>query len=119
MKKLALMFLLSITFLSCEKNLPDVPENEIPIWLKTRISQDEQKIKENPKFMTSWGAWIRYKWQSEYYFEYNNILSSTTIVPISEKGDSLYKNANETNMKYYNEKCCKQYVWKAPNYKEY
>ena len=112
------MFFFSLIFFSCEKNSL-VPENEIPDWLKTRISQDELKIQESPKYMTSWGAWIRYKWQNDYYFEYNNIMSSTTIVPISENGDSLYKSANETNMKYYTEKCCKQYVWKAPNYKEY
>ncbi len=113
------MFLLSIALFSCERALPDVPESEIPDWLKTRISLDEQRIEVSPKTMSAWGAWIRYKWQNEFYFEYNNVLSSTTIVPISEKGDSLYKNANETNMKYYNEKCCKQYVWTAPKYKEY
>jgi hypothetical protein len=117
MKKIALMFVLSIAFLSCEKTLPDVPDDEIPAWLKTRISQDEQTIQDYPKYMASWGAWIRYKWQKEYYFEYHNILSSSSVAPISENGDTLYYGA--TNMKYYNEKCCKQYVWKAPNYKEY
>ena len=119
MKRILIVFFFSLLLFSCEKTLPDVPDNEIPAWLKTRISLDEQIIQDNPKYMASWGAWIRYKWQNDYYFEYYNILSSTTIVPISEMGDSLNKSANEINMKYYNEKCCRQYVWRAPNYKEY
>jgi hypothetical protein len=117
MKKIALMFVLSIALLSCEKTLPDVPENEIPAWLKTRISRDELVITQSPKYLFAYGAWLRYKWQNEYYFEYHNPLWETTIAPVSESGDTLYYGA--TNMKYYNEKCCKQYVWKAPNYKEY
>jgi len=119
MKKIFLMFFFSLILFSCEKTLPDVPDSEIPDWLKTRIRQDEQTIKDYPKYMAPWGAWIRYRWEKEYYFEYHNILSSSSVAPVSENGDSLYKSANETNMKYYNEKCCKQYVWKAPNYKEY
>ena len=107
----------SIIFFSCEKTLHDVPDNEIPLWLKTRISQDEQIIRDNPKYMASWGAWIRYRWQKGYYFEYQNIMSSSTVAPITENGDTLYYGA--THLKYYEEKCCKQYVWKAPNYKEY
>lgn len=117
MKKILVMIFLPFLLFSCEKTLPDVPDNEIPAWLKTRISQDEQTIKYYPKYMASWSAWIRYNWEKEYYFEYHNVLSSTIIAPVSEKGVTLYYGA--TNMKYYNEKCCKQYVWKAPNYKEY
>ena len=117
MKKIALMFVLSLAFLSCEKTLPDVPDNEIPVWLKTKISQDEQTIQQSPKYMASWGAWIRYKWQNDYYFEYHNILSSSSVAPVSVSGDTLYYGA--TNLTYYNEKSNKQYVWKAPNYKEF
>jgi hypothetical protein len=117
MFKAVLILVLSLAFLSCEKTLQDVPENEIPDWLKTKISQDEVKIGQNPKYLTSWGAWIRYKWQKEYFFEYHNVLSSSSVAPVSESGDTLYYGA--TNLNYYNEKCCKQYVWKAPKYKEY
>lgn len=117
MKKIALMLLFSIVFLSCEKTLPDVSKDEIPDWLKNRISNNEQIIARNPKYILAWGAWVRYKWQSEYYFEYNNLLWATTIAPVSETGDTLYQGA--TNMEYYNQKCCKQYVWRGPLYKEY
>jgi hypothetical protein len=117
MKTIALIITFSLALLSCKKTLPDVPETEIPVWLKTKISQDEVRIQQNPQYMTSWGAWIRYKWQNTYYFEYHNVLSSSSIAPVSESGDTLYYGA--TNLKYYNEKCCKQYVWRAPNYKEF
>jgi hypothetical protein len=118
MRKIALMIVFSLIFFSCEKNSL-VPENEIPDWLKTRISQDELKIQENPKYMTSWGAWIRYKWQNEYYFEYHNVVSSSSPRAISTKGDTLKIWANDINTDYYKEKCCKAFVWKAPKYREY
>jgi hypothetical protein len=117
LRKFVFIYFFSVIFFSCEKTLHDVPDNEIPLWLKTRISQHEQIIRDNPKSMSSWGAWIRYKWQKGYYFEYQNIMSSSTVAPITENGDTLYYGA--THLKYYEEKCCKQYVWRAPNYKEY
>jgi len=117
MRRLVLALFISVMFTSCEKTLTDVPENEIPAWLKTRISQDEQIIKDSPQHKSSWGAWIRYKWQREYYFEYHNILNSLSVDPISENGDTLYNGG--ISMKYFYEKCCRQYVWKAPNYREY
>ena len=117
MKKIALMLLFSIAFLSCEKTLPDVPKDEIPDWLQTRINHDEQIITQTPKYVLAWGAWVRYKWQSEYYFEYHNPLWATTIAPITETGDTLYSGA--TNLEYYNGKCCKQFVWRGPLYKEF
>lgn len=117
MKKAALMFFISLIFFSCEKEKNYlIPANEIPEWLKTKISQDEMKIQQNPKYMTSWGAWIRYRWQNTNYFEYHNILSSSSIAPVSEGGDTLYYGA--TNLNYDKEKCCKEYVWKAPKYTE-
>ena len=54
------MIFLPFILNSCEKTLPDVSGNEIPAWLKTRISLDEQTIQDNPKYMASWGAWMRY-----------------------------------------------------------
>jgi hypothetical protein len=89
MRKIALMFFFSLLLFSCEKTLPNVPDDEIPAWLKKRISQDEQAIQTNPKYLTSWGAWIRYKWQKKYDFEYHNILSSSSVAPVSESGDTL------------------------------
>jgi hypothetical protein len=44
------MIFLPFLLFSCEKTLPDVPDNEIPVWLKTRISLDEQTIQDYPKY---------------------------------------------------------------------
>ena len=69
--------------------------------------------------MHSYAAWIRYKWQEEYYFEYHNMASSFLIMPISATGDTLHFSPGATSTNYYKEKCCRQYVWKGPNYKEF
>ena len=117
MKRLLIPIVLLIAFLSCEKEKNYlIPANEIPEWLKTKISQDEQIIKDSPQLMNAYGAWIRYRWQNTNFFEYINFLSSSSVAPVSESGDTLYYGA--TNLNYNNEKCCKEYVWKAPMYKE-
>jgi hypothetical protein len=117
MKKISLMLFISIMLFSCEKDDYLIPTKDVPVWLKTKISQDELSIQQNPNKSASWGAWLRYKWQNEYYFEYHNIVSSSTVAPISVSGDTLYYGA--TNMTYYKEKSDKQYVWKGPNYIEF
>ncbi|MFA5818250.1 MAG: hypothetical protein WC854_03105 [Bacteroidales bacterium] len=118
MRKIALMFTFSLIFFSCEKDYL-IPKNEVPEWLKTKIKQDEQIIKDSPQSWINYGAWQRYKWQNEYYFEYHNTLSSSLPKPISTNGDTLHIYAFDINTDYAKEKCCKQYVWKAPEYKEY
>lgn len=117
MKKLALMFFFSLMFFSCKKDYL-IPDREVPDWLKAKISQDEQIIKDSPQLMNSYGAWLRYTWQNEYYFEYRNVLSSSLPRPISVKGDTLQIYATDINTDYYKEKCCRQYVWKAPEYED-
>ena len=117
MKKLALLITFSFVFFSCEKDYL-IPNKEVPKWLKEKIEQDEQIIKDSPQLMNSYGAWLRFKWQNEYYFEYHNVLSSSLPSPISAKGDTLHFYATDTNTDYYKEKCCKEYVWKAPNYED-
>ncbi len=112
-----LMFFFSLIFFSCEKDYL-IPDKEVPEWLKTKINQDEQIIKDSPQLMNSYGAWLRYDWQNEYYFEYHNVLSSSLPQPISTKGDTLHIYATDINTDYYKEKCCKQYVWKASEYKD-
>jgi hypothetical protein len=111
------MLVLSIIFFSCEKDYL-IPDKEVPEWLKTKINQDEQIIRDSPQLMNAYGAWLRYKWQSEDYFEYHNELSSSLPQPISEKGDTLNFYVTDSTTDYYKEKCCKQYVWKAPEYKD-
>lgn len=118
MKKFSLLLIFSLIFFSCEKEYL-ISENEVPDWLKDHISQAEKSIKENPKGFHSYAAWIRFKWQEEYYFEYHNMASSFLIMPISATGDTLHFSPGATSTNYDKEKCCRQYVWKGPNYKEF
>ena len=118
MKKLSLMLLIPILLFSCEKDDYLISNKEIPAWLKTKISQDEEIIKDSPQSYLNYGAWIRYSWQDEYYFEYQNYLSSSLPQPISAKGDTLNFYVFETNTDYYKEKCCKEFVWEAPGFKD-
>lgn len=117
MKKIKFGIFFLLILFSCEKN-PLVPENEIPAWLKTKIQQDEQIVKQSPNSGVAYGAWLRYRWGNEYYFEYNNIvsISSSLPIPFSENGDSLIVISGGTNSDYWSKKCCMEYVWKAPKY---
>jgi len=114
-KKLAFLFAFSFVFLSCEKNYL-IPDKEVPGWLKTKIEQEEQIINDSPKLMNSLGAWMRYSWNDEYYYEYHNPLSSSLPQPISAKGDTLGFYVTDASTDYYKQKCCREYVWKAPKY---
>jgi hypothetical protein len=116
MKKFSLLLILSLIFFSCEKEYL-IPENEVPEWLKSQISLAEKSIKENPKGLHAYSAWIRYKWQNEYYFEHD-YLSSASPLTISTTQDTLLLNPLDTSTDYYKGKCCRQYVWKGPDYKE-
>ena len=118
MKNIALSIFLSFLFISCEKEYL-IPDNEVPDWLKANIKHEEVIIKDSPQLMNAYGAWLRYNWQNEFYFEYHNVLSSSSPRAISVKGDTLNIWANDITSDYYKEKCCMKYVWKAPEYKEY
>ena len=66
-----------------------MPKDEIPGWLKDKIAQDEKIIESDPKLMQSYGAWIRYAFEDDYYYEYDNPLSSVIRNLYSEDGDSV------------------------------
>ncbi len=72
MRKIGLIFTFSLIFFSCEKDYL-IPDKEVPEWLKIKIKQDEQLIKDSPQSWKNYGGWLRYKWQNEYYFEYHNV----------------------------------------------
>jgi hypothetical protein len=118
MKKLILLLVFPLIFISCEKNSDInylVPENEIPAWLKTIIQQDEQVINTTPKYIASYGAWKRYEWNNEFYFEYINPLSSYRGTAIAFSGEAM---SFDENTPFIKERCCMKYVWKAPSYNE-
>ena len=113
------MLFISFMLISCEKDDYLIPNKEVPAWLKTKISQDEQIIKDSPQSDLNYGAWKRYKWQDDYYFEYQNYsMMSSLPQPISAKGDTLQFHVYDTTTDYYKEKCCKEFVWKAPEFKD-
>jgi len=117
MKKIFFLFAIVLSCLSCEKDYL-IPNSEVPKWLKDKISQDEATIKSDPKLMPNYGAWIRYEFQGDKYYEYDNPLSSLSRNPYSESGERINTTvAPYTN--YWNDKCCERFVWKAPNYHQY
>jgi hypothetical protein len=118
MKKAIFIFSVSFAILSCEKDYL-IPKKDIPDWLRTQIEILDQKIKDDPSKMSSFGAWIRFEWKNDYYFEYSNPLSSYIGGPISFQGDTLNIFTDPLAMDYSKDKCCKRYVWKGPKYKEY
>jgi hypothetical protein len=115
MKKITLIFFFSLLLSSCEKDFL-IPDKEVPEWLKAEIKKDEQVMREHPSSCLYYGAWLRYTWQDEYYFEYHCSCSSSSPRAISAKGDTLHILANDVATDYYKEKCCRILVWKAPDY---
>jgi hypothetical protein len=115
MNKTAFLLFFSMMLLSCEKDYL-IPSGEVPNWLKSKISQDEKYMKDNPSSCLYYGGWLRYSRQDQYYFEYHCSCSSSSPLPISKNGDTLHIVANDVTTDYYKEKCCRQLVWSAPNY---
>ncbi len=121
MKKITFFFTSCIIlfFLSCEKRDAPVPDNEIPSWLKYEIEGYEKALQQNPKNPVINGiAWIRYKWNNEYYFEFRSMVSSSFAYPVSFNRDTLKVCPVCTGTDYYENKCCRQFVWKGSFYLE-
>jgi len=114
---LSLLLFFLFIFSSCEKE--DLkPKDEIPGWLRERITQDEKEIKSNPQSGLDIGAWIRYRYLGDYYFEYHNLLSSSGPYIYDYSGIIIVKYQDPFS-NYNANKCCKQYMWKGPAYIEY
>ncbi len=87
----------------------------VPAWLQTQIDEDEALIAANSTSLPNYGAWIRYGFKNEFYYEYDNPLSSSFGSPYSEEGDIVnLSNVFFTN--YRNERCCARYIWEGPQY---
>jgi len=111
--------LISMLLLSnCNKD-SFVSEDEIPQWLKERIIEDEAIIDSAPKLLPNYGAWIRYKYKKDFYFEYDNPLSSVMLEVYDYEGDGFDFYDDALIKAYQDNKCCKRYVWKAPEYLEF
>lgn len=113
MKKTIILLILSFLSFSCNKeNL--VPASEIPDWLKSNIENLELQIESGDHPSLNISAWIRYKYLDNYYFEFYNPVSSSGPTPYDWNGNLAFD--QEQRLKYYNERCCKQIVWKGPSY---
>jgi hypothetical protein len=115
MKKLLFLFTILIFLTSCEKRF--VPEDEIPSWLKDIINDYNLSLQQKPNNPVLNGtAWIRYKWNNEYYFEHRSMISSSFDYPISFIRDTLKVCPVCAGIEYHDNKCCKQFVWKGSIY---
>jgi len=119
MKKTTFLFVFFLILSSCEKKEVFVPDNEIPAWLKDIVNGYELSLQQNPDNPVLYGtAWIRYKWNNEYYFEFRSLVSSSFAYPISFNQDTLKVCPVCLGTDYHDNKCCKQYVWKGDGYPE-
>jgi len=118
-KKLLSLLLFALFFTSCEK-WPDflIPSSEVPRWLKERISHDEKIIGSNPQSGLEISAWIRYKFNGKYFFEYRNGFSSLGPEKFNYDGVKIMLN-QDPYLNFERDKCCKQFVWKGPSYIDY
>jgi hypothetical protein len=114
MKKSLVILIISIFCISCEKTFL-IPDDEVPGWLKERILEDEKIIKSDPKLMQNYGAWIRYEFKGDMYYEYDNPLSSESRSPYSQDGVRMETTITPFT-EYEKDKCCERFIWKAPKY---
>ncbi len=97
--------------ISCERQYL-LPSDEVPGWLKTRIAEIEDEIRANPRSGLDIGAWVRYEYQDQYYFEWHNPLSSS-FPPIYDFDGDMMTFSWDSNDEYQKDKCCKKYIWKG------
>jgi hypothetical protein len=112
MKKAIILVFLTLAILSCEKD-KSLLIKDIPDWLRIQISSLEKEIKTDPSTLTSYSAWVRFEWKNDYYFEYIDPPRSYKSLPRCLDGTDL-NIADFDN--YEKEKCCLEYVWKAPKH---
>lgn len=116
MKRLLLILICSFSLLSCERELL-IPNSEVPDWLKDRINHDEAIIRDSPRSGLDIAAWIRYRYDGKYFFEYLNLLSSAFPSIYNYEGIQVMTSYDE-HQAFISERCCKQYVWKGKSYFE-
>ncbi len=111
MKRVLLLLLPVLLPASCERQYL-VPSDEVPAWLKEMISEAEAGESTPPMYTTDFGAWIRYRYDGDYYFEWLNPVMSS-FPPVYDYDGTLLSLDQDAFIKYQNGKCCKKYVWKG------
>jgi hypothetical protein len=114
--KIIIFFALFLFIFSCERDT-ETNKEEIPAWLSARINHDEQEIEANPQSGLDIAAWVSYKFNNEYYYEYINLLSSMGPITYNYEGDTI-NYFEEPYTDYLTKRCCKKYIWRGPSYFE-
>jgi len=121
MKRVLLYLLPVIMLAACEKQYL-VPSGDVPAWLKEIIREAEAGESSSSIYATDIGAWIRYRYEGKYYYEWINPVMSS-FPPVYDHDGSLLSMDQDTYTRYQNGKCCKKYVWKGsafpPDYDEW
>lgn len=116
MKKIILLLFPVLLLVSCEKNYL-VPADEVPSWLKERIAEAEKEISSNPQSLMDICAWVRYSYKGDYYYEWINPISSAWPQLYNKQGELMNFGSIDI-AKYWDEKCCKRFIWKGSKYIE-
>jgi hypothetical protein len=98
---------------SCKKDFE--PLDTIPPWLKQSIARDMTIIWQSPHLVNNYGAWYKYVYMGEPYYQYENPLSSSWPQVFDVEGDRVNV-FEEPHDQYFNMRCCKKLIWKAPRY---
>lgn len=113
MKRVILLLLPVIMLVACEKqNL--VPSGEVPPWLRDMIREAEAGISSPPMFATDMGAWVRYRYEGNDYYEWRNPIMSSFPPVYNRAGFKLTEQS--VYIPYQNGKCCMKYVWKGSSF---
>ena len=112
-----LPFLLPLLFIVACQNDDDSASTSVPVpeWLRDRVAQDEASIAADSTKLRSYGAWIRYNFKNELYYEYDNPLSSMARNPVTVEGEQVNL-SDPFFTDYWNKRCCERYVWEGPRY---
>jgi hypothetical protein len=113
MKRVILLLLPVIMLTSCEKqNL--LPSGDIPPWLKEMIREAEAGESSPPMFASDMGAWVRYRYEGNYFFEWLNPIMSS-LPPVYTR-EGLQVMDQSVYIPYQNGKRGKKYVWKGSSF---
>ena len=110
MKRVLLLLLPVMMLTSCEKQYL-VPSGDVPAWLKDMILDAEKGESNPPMYASDFGAWVRYKYDGNYFFEWINPIMSSFPPVYNQAGDKVMEQV--VYVPYQNGKCCKKYVWKG------
>ena len=114
MKRIIFIGMILLIGFGCEKSIQEpgyqVPTEQVPEWLKLKITDEAAS--------DNLGAWIRYEFQGEVYFEYSNLVSSSFPDLYSEIGALNPFSDTDIWQDYMADKCCAQYIWRGKDHIE-